>query len=332
MKKTAAIKLIIATPIFMLLANYMAIFSQEYAQSITAWLLGYKDHPLAIQYGGKSLLNLLLLFNMNENVDYDLIISAGHLRDLAWIAMAGLIATNGGLYYISLRMMRFRFVQRFHLLFYFLFWFNFMNFAQIFSHVPVRVFSAEGDVANIVQGLNISPWWILLTVGYAITYIIWHFFARTLVRTYDVLNITSSFFKALLMMLCAIPLFGYFGIAGFIDNGEIAHFLSAASLFILPGVIAACWPMPKEITSQLELPIQKKFKSLRKDIADAVTDTITETITPQQPPITEELALPNLSIDEAHFIENLNAVLGERDAKIRESQKLLKNKLSKKPK
>ena len=332
MKKTAAIKLIIATPIFMLLANYMAVFAQEYAHSITAWLLGYKDHPLAIQYGGTSLLNLLLLFNINENVDYDLIISAGRIRDLAWVAMAGLFAANGGLYYLSLRLMRFRSVQHFHLLFYFLFWFNFMNFAQIFAYVPVRVFSADGDIANIVQGLNVSPWWILLIAGYTITYIIWHFFTRTLTRAYDVLSIRSSFFKAILMMLCAIPLFGYFGIAGFIDNGEIAHFLSAASLFILPGVIAACWPMPKEIASQLDLPIQKKIKVMKKNIAEAITHTITDTITPEHPPITEELALPHLSIDEAHFIENLNAVLGERDAKIRESQKLLKNKLTKKGK
>lgn len=313
----------------MLLANYLAIFAHEYAHSITAWLLGYKDHPLAIQYGGKSVLNLLLLFNINENVDYDLIMSAGHMRDLAWIAMAGLILANGGLYYLSLRLMRFRFVQRFHLLFYFLFWFNFMNFAQIFAYVPVRVFSADGDIANIVQGLNISPWWALLVLGYAISYIIWHFFTRTLIRAYDVLNITSSFFKAILMMLCAIPLFGYFGIAGFIDNGEIAHFLSAASLFILPGIIAACWPMPKQITNQLELPLQKKMKTFKKDIKDVITETISDTLQPQQPPITEELALPHLSIDEAHFIENLNAVLGERDAKIRESQKILKSKLTK---
>lgn len=328
MKKTAAFKLIIATPVFMLLANYLAIFAHEYAHSITAWLLGYKEHPLAIQFGGKSILNLLLLFNINANVDYDLILSSGHLRDLAWIAFTGLIITNGGLYYLSLRMMRLRIVQHFHLMFYFLFWFNFMNLAQIFSNIPVRVFSEDGDVANIVQGLNISPWWICLLFGYAVTYIIWHFFTRTLPRTYDILQIKSNFFKAILMMLCAIPLFGYFGIAGFIDNGEIAHFLSAASLFLLPGVIAACWPMSQAAIATAAQPIQKQIE----EIKDAIAESISESLSPHQPPITEELALPHLTIDEAHFIENLNAVLGERDAKIRESQKILKSKLSKKKK
>lgn len=332
MKKTTAFKLIIATPVFMLLANYLAVFAQEYAHSITAWLLGYKEHPLAIQYGGKSLMNLLLLFNVNANVDYDLIISAGHTRDLAIIAFAGLGIANGGLYLLSLNLMRVRLIQRLHLLFYFLFWFDFMNLAQIFSYIPVRTFSEDGDIANIVQGLNISPWVICIIFGYAVTYFIWTFFTRTLHRTYDVLDIQSYTFRAILMMLCAIPLFGYFGVMGFIDNGEIAHFLSAASLFLLPGVIAACWPITQAQSAQLTQPLQQKIEEIKEAIAETVTDTIHETFISSQPPITEELAIPHVTIDEAHFMENINAVLGERDAKIRESEKILKNKLSKKRK
>lgn len=302
MKKTAAIKLIIATPIFMILANYLAVLSQEYAHSIAAYLLGYKEHPFTIYFGGKSLMNLLLLFNINANVDYDLITSAGRLRDLAVIGFAGIGLANGGMYLLTLRLLKRKFIQRLHLVFYFLFWLNFMSFAQIFSYIPIRTFSESGDVANIIQGLNISPWWICIFFGYAVTYMTWHFFTRTLIRTEDVLHIKSNLFKAVLMMLCAIPLFGYFGIAGFIDNGEIAHFLSAASLFLLPGVIAACWPVSQPHQAQVEKISEK---------------------------ITEELAIPHVSIDEAHFIENLNAALDQRDARIRESQKLIKSKLSK---
>lgn len=331
MKKTAAIKLIIATPVFMILANYMAVFAQEYAHSITAWMLGYKEHPFAIYFGGKSLMNLLLLFNINANVDYDLIASAGRIRDLAIIGFAGLGVANAGTYLVTLRLMKRRFIQRFHTIYYFLFWLNFMSFAQIYSYIPVRTFSDSGDIANIVQGLNISPWWICIFCGYAVTYIIWHFFTRTLSRTYDVLQIKSNIVKALLMMLCAIPLFAYFGITGFIDNGEIAHFLSAASLFLLPGVIAASWPVTQQ---QHQIAVQESVVIEDKKISETITE-VAEKITAtfhQEPTITEELAIPHVSIDEAHFIENLNAVLGKRDAKIRESQKIIKNKLAKTPK
>lgn len=328
MKKIAAIKLIIATPVFMILANYLAVFAQEYAHSITAWMLGYKEHPFAIYFGGKSLMNLLLLFNINANVDYDLIMSAGRIRDLAVIGCAGLLVTNGVIYLVSLRLMKRSIIQRFHLVYYFLFWMNFMSFAQIFSYIPVRTFSDNGDVANIVQGLNISPWWICIFCGYAVTYMIWHFFTRTLTHTYDVLQIKSNIVKAILMMLCAFPLFGYFGITGFIDNGEVAHFLSAASLFLLPGVIAACWPVSQPQTSA-HTTTADQIEKITETITVTIAEKITETFQPQEPTITEELALPHVSIDEAHFIENLNAVLGQRDAKIRESQKIIKNKLSK---
>jgi hypothetical protein len=321
-KKTAAFKLIIATPVFMLLANYLAIFAQDYAHSITAWFLGYKEHPFNIYFGGRSILNFLVLFNANDNVDYDLIMSAGRMRDLAYIGLAGIGLANGALYFISLRLMKIKLVQHFQLFFYFMLWLNFMNIAQLFSYIPVRVFSESGDAAHIAQGFNISPWWICIILGYAVTYMIWHFFTRTLQRTYDILAINSTFFKAILMMLCAIPLFGYYGVAGFIDNGEIAHFLSAASLFILPGVIAACWPL-KQTTSR-----PKALNQIDK-ITESITETISETFAAPESTIADGLAMPHLSIDEAHFIENLNAVLGKRDADIRESQKKIKNKLSK---
>jgi len=119
-KKTAAFKLIIATPVFMLLANYLAIFAQDYAHSITAWFLGYKEHPFNIYFGGRSILNFLVLFNANDNVDYDLIMSAGRMRDLAYIGLAGIGLANGALYFISLRLMKIKLVQHFQLFFYFI--------------------------------------------------------------------------------------------------------------------------------------------------------------------------------------------------------------------
>jgi len=102
MDKSSKIKLIVITPIFMLLAHYLAVFPHEYAHSFMAWLLGYKQNPLAIDYGGTSWLNLFLLFHIDENVNYNLIISQGHLYDMALIGLAGPGIANGLLYLVSL--------------------------------------------------------------------------------------------------------------------------------------------------------------------------------------------------------------------------------------
>lgn len=331
MKKTAAIKLIIATPVFMVLANFLVVFAQEYAHAITAGMLSHKGHSLTIYFSCKSLMNLPLLFHINAHVNYDLMTSAKHMRDLAVIGFAGLGLANGGMYLLTFSLLKRKLIQRLHLVYYFLFWLNFMSIAQIFSYIPVRTFSDHGDAANIAHGLHISPWLICIFGGYAVTFMIWHFFTRTLTCTYDVLQLKSNRVKAILMMLCAIPLFGYFGVTGFIDNSDVAHFLSAASLFLLPGVIAACWPLSQRKSLQ-HITTVEQIEKIAETITETIAEKMTKTFHRQEPTITEELALPHVSIDEAHFIENMNAALDQRDAKIRESQKIIKNKLAKTPK
>lgn len=308
MKKADAIKLIIVTPLFMLLANDTAILVQEYAHSIAAWLLGYKDNMLSLNYGGTSLLNLALLYNVNENVDYDLITSAGKMHDLALISIAGLGIASFGLYLLSLYLLRLPFIQRTKTLFYFIFWLNFMNLAQIYAYIPVRAFAEHGDTANLAQGLNVSPWLICMTLGYLVAFVIWNFFTRTLPFAYDVLNIHSRHFQAALLLVCTIPLFGYFGITGFFNNGEISHFISAASLFLMPCVILLCWPEKVVVIEQ--------------------TPALAAEVVPNTMLQIEEEILTTTAIDEDHFLDNLNAALHERDVKIRESKKAILHKLS----
>lgn len=305
MKKTTAARLIIATTIFMLVANYLVFAAHQYAHAATAKLLTYKAY----------FIQFLQLFKKHGYADFTSISSIAQLHDRAIIAIAAFGLTYTGIYLLTLLLMKRRIAQRVPMIFYFIFWLNFMSLARVFSYIPVRIFSEGGDIADIIQGFNISPWWIFVFGGYAITYMIWHFFNNTLVRTYDVLQLKSNRAKAALMLLCAIPLFVFYGTTGFYGNNEISHFLSAASLLLLPGVIAACWPL-----------------SHRQTLTNVITETINATIQRQEPTLTEELALPHSSIDEAHFIENLNAALDQRDAKIRESQKSIKSKLSKKRK
>jgi hypothetical protein len=234
--------LVIATPFILLLAHYLAVLPHEYAHSFMAWLLGYKDNPLLITFGGTSLLNLVTLLHIDENVDYNNIIAHGHLFYVALIAFAGPGIANGLLYSISLYFLS---QERHHnkpYLFYFMFWFNLLNFANFYDYVPIRTFSPEGDMANLARGLNISPWWIYIIVGYVVAFVFWHFFTVTMVEAYKHLKLNSTLSRASLLILCVLVIFGYYGMAGYIGNGDISHFLSATSVIMIPGIIIACWP------------------------------------------------------------------------------------------
>lgn len=60
-----SLKLNLVTPIFILLAHYQIVFAHKYAHAFVAWILGYKNSPFDLNYGGTSLGNLLLLVNID---------------------------------------------------------------------------------------------------------------------------------------------------------------------------------------------------------------------------------------------------------------------------
>jgi hypothetical protein len=77
----------------LLITHAIAFFLHEWSHSTTAWLLGFKAHPLAIYYGYLDLSNVLLQQEMDENVDYKSIVSTGHRIDVTIIALGALEAT-----------------------------------------------------------------------------------------------------------------------------------------------------------------------------------------------------------------------------------------------
>ena len=88
-KKVTPINLILLTPVFILLSHYLVVFIHEYAHAFTAWILGYKNNPFDLNYGGTSLGNLLLLSNIDQKINNNLIYSLGHPGHVALIAFAG---------------------------------------------------------------------------------------------------------------------------------------------------------------------------------------------------------------------------------------------------
>ncbi len=224
------------------ITHYIAFFSHEYAHATTAWLLGYKADPLALDYGRFTLGNVLLLEQVDENVDYRAIFAQNHGHAAAFIAFAGAGIGNVPLYVVTLLLLWKEAVKRRRRLFLFLFWLNLMCVGNFYDYVPIRTFASHGDIANITHGLKISPWVVVAVAGYPTALAMWYFFARTLKDASSLLVPGSRGLQATLVMICAFLMFGYFGASGLFGYGDVSQTLSGLSLFSIPGISLACWP------------------------------------------------------------------------------------------
>jgi hypothetical protein len=68
--RTRTARLLAATPLVLLLTHYAAVLPHEFSHSVVAWVVGIKDQPGNVDWGGTSLLNVLGLVDIYENVDY----------------------------------------------------------------------------------------------------------------------------------------------------------------------------------------------------------------------------------------------------------------------
>ena len=81
----------ILLPVQLWLAHAVAFFAHEYGHSFSAWALGFKAHPLVLNFGTLSLRNLLIMSEIDEKVDYAPIFAGGDGAAAALIAAAGVL-------------------------------------------------------------------------------------------------------------------------------------------------------------------------------------------------------------------------------------------------
>jgi len=232
------------------LAHHAALLPHEYAHSFMAWALGYKSNPLVIHWGGRSIANLLLLIDINEQVDYAAMFARGDGLAAALVGFAGPGLANGALYLLSLWLLTRPAVRGNALLFALVFWFNFMNVGNFFDYVPIRTFAPTGDIAHIAQGLGISPWVPLVVLGIPTAIAMWFFFARTLPMALGRMA-SSSFQRGLIVTLSVVIMFGYFGLVGIEGYGRVSHILSLLSLCLIPVMLVVCWPTRRWMASRI---------------------------------------------------------------------------------
>jgi hypothetical protein len=213
------------TAVTVLVAHALAYFTHEYSHAFTAWLLGFKQNPLALNYGQASVANILFQQDIDENVDYDAIFAGHHGLSAALIAFAGPGLGNGGLYFICLWLFRKAISAHRRNTASFLFWLALMCAGNVWSYAPTRVITTHADMALLAQGLGISVWLLFPLVTAPAVYVAYSFFFRlfTLAK--------QSLFKDRDRLVIVSALVGYFYF-GFFGGGTISgHYGAVPAIF-----------------------------------------------------------------------------------------------------
>jgi hypothetical protein len=225
------------------LAHTLAYLAHEYAHSFVAWGLGYKGNPLALDYGHPTWDNIIFLSDVDENVNYDPIFSAGRGGAAALIAVSGVLFGNGIFYLVSRRLYFVARTREKRLMALFMFLLCMMNVGNFISYVPNRTFTTHADMATVERGLNLSPWWIAVVLGIPFCVALWHFFARILPDAVRFLFPDERVGKIGLVVMTAYVVCEFFGRSGFRNYGGTSHWIAAAWVYALfPAIVILCWP------------------------------------------------------------------------------------------
>jgi|SRR5579862_3584079 len=231
--------LILLTPFFFFITHAFAFFIHEYSHSFSAWIFGFKPNPFILNFGDTSWGNILFFIKMDENVDFDLF-SAAHPWIASFVAFAGMGVGNVLLFLVSIKAL---FTKKYRSQFYYYFyiWFAVMNLGNFNDYVPGRTFATHGDMNTITTCLNISPWWLMILLGYPICYCFWFFYSKMLPCAYQKLSF-NSLQQIILLVMTTFTLFALFGAAGFSGYGPDSHLIALLSIYATPIVIVARWP------------------------------------------------------------------------------------------
>lgn len=233
--------LLAATPILLLLTHYAAVLPHEFAHSLVAWLVGIKLVPGDIYWGPGNVVNIALLVDINENVDYSAALDAGRKWQVALVAFAGPILANGGLYVISRLLLRTSYSAARPNYTYVLFWFYVMNAANLFCYIPLRVFPEDGDVYHFLLGTGLSPLWVYVVGGYVILWVMFDMYRVVLPDVLHTCGFISHIERAVVLVVVTAVIFGYFAIPGLLEDNNNSVLLGRTSVLAIPVILLLTW-------------------------------------------------------------------------------------------
>ena len=222
------------TAIMVLLAHATAYLTHEYSHSFTAWLLGFKQNPLALNYGRASTANILFQQDIDENVNYAPIFAGHHGLSAALIAFAGPGLGNGLLYFVCFGVFRRLISANHRRVAAFVFWLALMCAGNVWGYAPTRTIATHADMALLAQGLGISTWLLFPLVTVPSIYIAYSFFFKLFVLAKGTLFKDDADRQVLVAALVSYFYFGFFGGSEYSgDYGAVSALFSIISLLVL---------------------------------------------------------------------------------------------------
>jgi hypothetical protein len=215
------------------LAHALGYMVHEYAHSFMAYILHAKANPLALDYGGLNLDNLLFLNDIDENVDYAPLFAAGRYHAAALISVAGVLIGNGLSYLVSLYFYRLAQVRNRRSWGMFFFWLGVMSVGNFLSYVPIRTFASHADMSTVVRGLDTSPWVIAIALGIPFALAIWHYLWIVLPEAEAFLFGEEPVLQGVLVLMTTYFVFVFFGGSGLKNYGAAGYWLSATCEYLL---------------------------------------------------------------------------------------------------
>ena len=205
-----------------------------------AWIWGIKSDPWKITWGHGSVGDILLLLGVDENVDYKTALAHGDTVAVAFTVLAG-PGMNAVLYLLT------RFVAPLWrtsgraIVAYLTFWFLFMNLANLYDYVPMRVAAGNGDVWQWIQATHMSYWWIYAGIGALVLSAMVDFYRTVLPQSLAASGIHAAVGRALVLVVATVLMFGYFAQPGLYQPDAVSRFIGGTSLLLIPVVILINW-------------------------------------------------------------------------------------------
>jgi hypothetical protein len=241
-----------STPLLLLLTHYVAVLPHEFTHSILAWALGIKENPWLIDWGGDSVVNILLLWHINENVDYQSALDAGKTLTVAVVALSGPLLANGGMYLIFRRISTTAWVRARPFASWIVFWLIVVNLGNLWCYIPVRAFAADGDFRHFIWATGASPWLLYVIVGYLVLWGLVDFYRHVLPTSLDACGLLATWARASVLVVSTCVIFAYFAIPGFLEADAVSLFIAGTSVMVIPPVLLATWrrvtQLPRGVT------------------------------------------------------------------------------------
>jgi hypothetical protein len=263
--------LVAATLVIAWLTHYVVVIQHEYAHSFTAWITGIKDNPLRIDWGGTGIHNILTLGNIDEDVDYDRALAAGHTTAAAVTAMAGVVIGNGVFYLVARQLLRQPAVSGRAWVLSFLFWYIVHSVGNFFDYVPLRTFAAGGDVKNFALASGWSRWWIYAVAGYVTLWAIVDLYQKALPWTLGAAGFGRLWpARAIVLVLSTLTLFVLYALPALEQADPVSVFLGRTSLIMIPAVLIATWR--RNVVSALPSPRGRQTRDQRAPAQNVSSD------------------------------------------------------------